>query len=85
MKPTQNIMEQYMQLPNLPLMNKKAFRLNETVRTIPYSAGFPWIIVYLNTVGSVDPNILTHLLPMHPFSKLWKHQKTVRFSDVLRG
>ena len=29
--------------------------------------------------------ILTHLFPMHPFSNLWKHQKTVRFSDVFRG
>ena len=28
---------------------------------------------------------LTHLFPMHPFSKPWKHQKTLRFSDVFRG
>ena len=28
---------------------------------------------------------LTHLCPMHPFSTLWKHQKTIRFSDVFRG
>ena len=25
---------------------------------------------------------LTHWLPMHSFSTFWKHQKTVRFSDV---
>ena len=28
---------------------------------------------------------LTHLFPMHPFSTPWKHQKTVRLSDVFRG
>ena len=28
---------------------------------------------------------LTHLFPMYPFSTPWKNQKTVRFSDVLRG
>ena len=28
---------------------------------------------------------LIHLLPMHPFSTPWKHQKTLWFSDVLRG
>ena len=28
---------------------------------------------------------LTHLFPMYPFSTPWKHQKTVRFSDVFRG
>ena len=27
---------------------------------------------------------LAHLLPIHPFSTPWKHQKTVRFSDVFR-
>ena len=30
-------------------------------------------------------NILTHLLPMHPFSTLWKNKKTRRFFDVFRG
>ena len=29
--------------------------------------------------------ILTHLFPMHPFSTPWKHQKTLRFSDVFWG
>ena len=29
--------------------------------------------------------LLTHSFPMHPFSTLWKHQKTVRFSDIFRG
>ena len=28
---------------------------------------------------------LTHFFPMHPFSTPWKHQKTLRFSDVFRG
>ena len=28
--------------------------------------------------------LLTHSFPMHPFSTPWKHQKTLRFSDVLR-
>ena len=29
--------------------------------------------------------LLTHSFPMHPFSSPWKHQKTVRFSEVFRG
>ena len=29
--------------------------------------------------------LLTHLLPMHLFSTLRKHQKALRFSDVSRG
>ena len=28
---------------------------------------------------------LTHSFQMHPYSTTWKHQKTVRFSDVFRG
>ena len=28
---------------------------------------------------------LTHSFPMHSFSTPWKHQKTVKFSDVFRG
>ena len=28
---------------------------------------------------------LTHLFPMPPFSNPWKHQKTVRFSDIFKG
>ena len=28
---------------------------------------------------------LTHLFPIHLFSTPWKHQKTVRFSDVFGG
>ena len=28
---------------------------------------------------------LIHLFPMHPFSTRWKHQKTLRFSDVFSG
>ena len=30
-------------------------------------------------------SILTHLLPMYFFSTPYKHQKTVKFSDVFRG
>ena len=29
--------------------------------------------------------VLTHLFPMHPFTTPWKHQKTVKFSDVFMG
>ena len=29
--------------------------------------------------------VLTHSFPMHSFSSPWKHQKTVKFSDVFRG
>ena len=29
--------------------------------------------------------VLTHSLPMYPFSNPWKHQKTARFSDIFRG
>ena len=28
--------------------------------------------------------LLTHSFPMHPFSTLWKHEKTLPFSDVFR-
>ena len=28
---------------------------------------------------------LTQSFPMHPFFTPWKHQKTVRFSDVFKG
>ena len=28
---------------------------------------------------------LTHSFPMHPFSTPWKHEETLRFSDVFRG
>ena len=27
---------------------------------------------------------LTHIEPMFPFGTPWKHQKTLRFSDILR-
>ena len=30
-------------------------------------------------------NRLTHSFLMHPFSTPWKHQKTLRFSDIFRG
>ena len=36
----------------------------------------------LNLIGWFKP--LTHYFPMHPFSNPWKHQKTVRFSDVFK-
>ena len=29
--------------------------------------------------------LLTHSFPIHSFSTPWKHQKTIRFSDVFRG
>ena len=29
--------------------------------------------------------LLTHSFPMNPFSTPWKHQKTVRFSDIFKG
>ena len=39
----------------------------------------------LNIIVTTTQNItLTHLLPMHPFSTLSKHQKTLRFSDVFK-
>ena len=34
--------------------------------------------------GKFVENGLTHLLPIHPFSTPWKHQKALRFSDVFR-
>ena len=33
----------------------------------------------------VEQNQLTHSFPMQPFLTPWKHQKTVRFSDIFRG
>ena len=40
-----------------------------------------------NKYESVIPveALLTHSFPMQPLSTSWKHQKTVRFSDVFRG
>ena len=32
----------------------------------------------------VHKETLIHLFPMHPFSSSWKHQKTIRFSDVFK-
>ena len=29
--------------------------------------------------------LLTHFFPMHTFSTPWKHQKTWRFFDILKG
>ena len=47
---------------------------------------------YLGVIVIWNPSLshsCTHLcpnpFPMHPFSIPWKHQKTVRFSDVFRG
>ena len=34
---------------------------------------------------SEDSCTLTHSFPMHFFSTPWKHQKTVRFSDIFKG
>ena len=39
-------------------------------------------VVVFMTATQID---LTDLFPMHPFLTPWKHQKTVRFSDVFRG
>ena len=36
-------------------------------------------------VSFMMPGLLTHSFPMHPFSTPWKHQKTIRFSDVFKG
>ena len=38
-----------------------------------------------NHFTSFSVTLLTHLFLMHPFSSPWKHQKTVRFSDIFRG
>ena len=32
-----------------------------------------------------ENSFLTHMFPVHPFATPWKHEKTVRFSDVFRG
>ena len=59
-----------------------------------YQASGFWKILYipLKSIGSCMTHkiswerliLLTHFLPMHPFSILWKHQKIVRFSDIFR-
>ena len=44
------------------------------------------LLLLLINDGEVDSvTALTHSFPMHPFSTPWKHQKTLRFSDVFRG
>ena len=51
----------------------------------------PILILYLpissdfQACPCTNDTILTHLFPMHPFSTLWKHQKTLRFSDAFKG
>ena len=41
--------------------------------------GSPFIHLVMTSYSS-----LTHLFPIHPFSTLWKHQKTLRFSDIFK-
>ena len=41
---------------------------------------FDWIGIPLNL-----PSLLIHSFPVRSFSTHWKHQKTVRFSDVFKG
>ena len=40
--------------------------------------------VHQFVVPALFLEILTHLFRIHPFCTSWKHQKTVRFSDVFR-
>ena len=42
-----------------------------------------WFLSYSSTC--ILSFFLTHFFPMHPFSTPWKHQKTLRFSDVFGG
>ena len=42
-------------------------------------SSFDWIRIPLNL-----PSLLIHSFPVRPFSTYWKHQKTVRFSDVFK-
>ena len=42
-----------------------------------------WMSLLLLMAGLIK--FLTHSFPMNPFSTLWKHQKVLRFSDVLEG
>ena len=64
--------------PIIPSVNETARHmlknlLAHAARIVACAWLFTWILVV---------NALTHLFPMHPFSTPWKHQETLRFSDV---
>ena len=39
----------------------------------------------ISDVFKVTLTDLIHFFPIYPFSNPWKHQNTLRFSDILRG
>ena len=41
-----------------------------------------YLIRFSHWLVAESSKLLTHLLPMHPCSTSWKHQKTLRFFDV---
>ena len=48
-------------------------------------ASFTDILISIRLINSTNQSLLTHSFPMHPLSTPWKHQKTLRFSNVCRG
>ena len=76
----------------LATLIKEKFRNRCFLMSFAKSSGFLWsffsfVLTFFaehvhETVYGWDPGtvVLTHLLPMYPFSTPWKHQKTVRWS-----
>ena len=52
---------------------------------ISYSFDQKKIVVLQNLIVKRKIMELTHSFPVHFFSTPWKHQKTVKFSDVFKG
>ena len=65
--------------------------LYEVLLIVPLNFYHPWSLNYLILSFSLlvfCTNIdfsLTHMFPIHPFCTLWKHKKSLRFSDVFKG
>ena len=64
--------------------NQKSYRETKLIKDefFKMEECFAWFTMP-SIVSSLYP--LTHLFLMHPFSTSWKHQKTVKLSDVFRG
>ena len=52
-----------------------------------FSVSLVSLVSWQNMIFATDSfeNIQTFLNSLHPFSTPWKHQKTLRFSDVFTG
>ena len=74
-------------MKKFPSCNKIGFEINIYVFIFGSSVPFSICILCIFHLYEKESGVafLTHLFPVNPFSTPWKHQKTVRFSDVFRG